>query len=172
MNEERFGREERLTSTSGNRPWQVTAAVLLLVPAALAWGVASVGFVRLNADDGVAPLVLFAVPGGLILLGISVFGLAGQYRTWRGQRAGCATVLPGIAMIVVVIVLVLGAVRSLSPGRRTGTTNPMEWEPTMAVPMTLAALSVAALMLLRSRAARDWFPPAPQRPGGSPPAGR
>jgi hypothetical protein len=172
MDEEHHGQEQRLTLTPRSRPWQVAAAVLLMVPAALGWGVASVGFVRLNADDGVAPLVLFAIPGGLALFAMSVFGLAGLYRTWRGQRAGCATVLPGIAMILVVVVLVLGAVRSLAPGRRTGTTNTMDWEPTMAVPITIAALSIASLMLLRSRAARDWFPPAPQRPGGSPSADR
>jgi len=155
---------EQSPTSRGSRPWQVTAAVPLLTPAAAAWGAAGVAVFRSNADDGVVPLLLFALPLSGVLVAVSVYGLVGLVSTWRGSRPGCGTYLPAIVMVVSMIGLGLAFVISRRPGRRTGDVNPMHWEPTMAVPLVLAAVSILGLVLLSRPAARRWFPPAPLPP--------
>jgi uncharacterized membrane protein len=142
-----------------SRPWQVSAAVLLLAPAALAWLAAAVGLYRLNAEQP-----MFAVPAAALLVAIGLVGVAGLWRVWQRQRPGCVTLLPTYAMFAIVVVTVLGYARSLLPGRRTHGVNPMHFEPTMLVPAVLAVLGLIALRLLRSQAAQAWFP-TPGRPG-------
>jgi hypothetical protein len=132
--------EQSLTSR-GSRPWQVTAAVPLLAPAAAAWGAAGVAVFRHNADDGVVPLILFALPLSGVLVAVSAYGLVGLVGlvgTWRGSRPGCGTYLPAIVMVVSMIGLGLafhhGGIarsrRSLDP--RTGAALPAGG-PTMVV---------------------------------------
>jgi len=144
----------------GRRPWQVIAAIPLLLPAVLSIGVAGIGVLRLNADDGIGSLICFGVPVAAMLVAGSGYSLAGLVGTWRGRRPGGGTYLPTILLVAGVIGLGLAAVISHRAGRRTGGTNPMHWEPTMAVPMILAALSLAGQVLLASPAVRRWFRPA------------
>jgi hypothetical protein len=146
------------------RPWQITVGLPLMAPAAVAWALAGMGLFWKNADDGLLPLILFALPLGLALLALGVFGLRGIVRAWRRERIGTGTWLSNALMVGAVVVMAMAWVRSHSAGRRTGTVNVLEWEPTMIVPILLGAVAAIALFLLTRPVAKEWFPPPPERP--------
>jgi len=123
-----------------------------------------VGLFWKNADDGIVPLILFALPLGLALLALGGFGLRGIVRAWRRERIGAGTWLSNAFMAAAVAVMTLVRVRSHSAGRRTGTVNVLEWEPTMIVPVVLGAVAAIALFLLTRPVAKAWFSPPPERP--------
>ncbi|MDG4762757.1 hypothetical protein O7632_01290 [Solwaraspora sp. WMMD406] len=132
----------------GRRPLAVVFAVLLMVPAAVVWLIAGVGFVVATArSEGSFKWLLWIV--GLGILGICLLvvamTLAGMWLAWAGD-SNVLRVPAGFTVGLFVVVLVT----LLAQGR-------LDYQPTMTTPLVIGTLAGISLVLLHTPAARRWL---------------
>ncbi|ASW57124.1 right-handed parallel beta-helix repeat-containing protein [Plantactinospora sp. KBS50] len=136
------------TPAGTRRPPAVIAAVLLMVPAALTWLVAGIGFtVATYRAEGDPKWLLWIVALAILALCllITFVTVIGIWLAWTGD----SQILRGPAGITVALFLIT-LIMLLVRGR-------LHFERTMLTPLVVGALATVAIALLRSGPAKAWF---------------
>jgi hypothetical protein len=130
------------------RPPVVVAAVLLMIPAALTWLVAGIGWLvvtsRLEGDALFLfwILAVFILALCLLLVAMTISGMRHAWRGWSNLLripAGVTAALFALALIGLIV-------------RRS-----ISYEPTMVTPLVVGGLAGVAMVLLTSAPAKKWF---------------
>lgn len=133
--------------TSG-RPPAVVAAVLLMIPTALTWFVAGIGWIvvtwRLEGDFLFLfwILAVFIVALCMLLVAMTVSGIRHAWRGWSNMLRIPAGFTAGLFVVTLVVLLAQGK---------------LSYQPTMLTPLVVGALAGIAAGLINSRPAKKWL---------------
>ncbi|MFF0150122.1 hypothetical protein [Micromonospora sp. NPDC005203] len=134
---------------TARRPAAVIAAILLMVPVAVTWLVAGIAFfvAMMRAEgDGVFLVIILAVVVLALCLLLVFMTVLGMVFTWR--RLGPEGLrVPASFTFGLFVVFLVGLLA----------TGKLDFQPTMVTPLVVGGLAGAALVLLKSRQAKDWF---------------
>jgi hypothetical protein len=133
---------------SSGRPPAVVAAALLMIPTALTWFAAGIGWIvvtwRLEGDFLFLfwILAVFIVALCMLLVAMTVSGIRHAWRGWSNMLRIPAGFTAGLFVLTLVVLLVQGK---------------LSYQPTMLTPLVVGGLAGISAGLINSRPAKTWF---------------